>query len=69
MERIRKDESGVKNEFQAACSFAKQFDVDVGYEFRKIHRKRVPPRRSDEASETAAILQWPAFIERKCLRL
>ena len=55
LERIPKDESGVNNEVQAACSFAKQFDVDAEYEFRKIHRKRVPtvvpPRRLDEASE------------------
>ena len=28
LECIRKDESGVNNEIQAACSFAKQFDVD-----------------------------------------
>ena len=29
LEHICKDESGVNNEVQAACSFAKQFDVDA----------------------------------------
>ena len=48
LERIRKDESDVNNEVQAACLFAKQFVVDAEYEFPKIHRKRVPPRRLDE---------------------
>ena len=49
LERIRKDESGANNEVQAVCSFAKQFDVDAEYEFRKIHCKCVPPRRLDES--------------------
>ena len=56
LERIHKNESGVNNEVQAACSFSKQFDVDTEYEFQKIHRKRVPPRRLDEASGTVADL-------------
>ena len=51
---ICKDEKGVNKEVQAACFFAKQFDVDAEYEFWKIHRKRVPPRRLDETSETVA---------------
>ena len=61
LERIRKDESGVNNEVQAAYSFARQFGVDAEYEFRKIHRKRV---RLDEASETAADLTM-ASVYRK----
>ena len=65
LERIRKDESGVNNEVQAACSFAKQFDVDAEYDFRKIHRKRVPPRRLDEASETAADLTMASFYRKE----
>ena len=65
LERIRKDESGVNNEVQEAYSFAKQFDVDVEYEFRKIHRKRVPPRRLDEASEAAADLTMASFYRKK----
>ena len=48
LEHICKDEKGVNKEVQAACFFAKQFDMDAEYEFRKIHRKRVPPRRLDE---------------------
>ena len=64
LERIRKDESGVNNEVQAAYSFARQFGVDAEYEFRKIHRKRVPVRRLDEASETAADLTM-ASVYRK----
>ena len=65
LERIRKDESGVNNEVQAACSFAKQFDVDAEYEFRKIYRKRVLPRRLDEASETAADLTMASFYRKE----
>ena len=40
--------------FKQHVFFAKQFDVDAEYEFRKIHRKCVPPRRLDETSETVA---------------
>ena len=65
LECIRKDESGVNNEVQAACSFAKQFDVDAEYEFRKIHRKRVPPRRLDVASEAAADLTMYSFYRKE----
>ena len=65
LERICKDESGVNNEVQAACSFANQFDVDAEYEFRNIHRKRVPPRRLDEASEAAADLTVASFYQKE----
>ena len=40
--------------FKQHVFFAKQLDVDAEYELRKIHRKRVPPRRLDETSETVA---------------
>ena len=65
LERIRKSESGVNNEVQAACSFVKQFDVDADYEFRKIYRKRVPARRLDEAPETAADLTMARFYRKE----
>ena len=64
LERIRMDDSGVNNEVQAACSFFKQFDVDPEYEFQKIHRKRVPPRRLDEALETVADLTMASFYRK-----
>ena len=64
LERIRKDESGVNNEVQAACSFSKQFDVDAEYEFRKIHRKRVPPSL-DEASGAEADLTMASFYRKE----
>ena len=65
LERIHKDEIGVNNEVQAACSFAKQFDVDAEYEFWKIHRKCVPPTCLDEASETAADLTMASFYRKE----
>lgn len=65
LERIRNDESGIHDEIQAACSFAKQFDVDAEYEFRKIHRKRVPPRRLDESPETGTDLSMPSFYRKE----
>ena len=65
LECIHKDEIGVNNEVQAACSFAKQFDVDAEYEFWKIHRKCVPPTCLDEASETAADLTMASFCRKE----
>ena len=38
---------------------------DAEYEFRKIHRKRVPPRCLDEASETAADLTMASLYRKE----
>ena len=61
-----KTEKGVDKEVQAACFFAKQLDLHAEYEFRKIHRKRVPPRRLDETSKTVATVKG---IDSSSLRL
>lgn len=65
LERIRKDENAIDNEVQAACLFAKQFDVDAESEFRRIHRRRVPPKRLDAAPETGASLTMAGFYRKE----
>ena len=65
LEHIRNDESAIDDEIQAACLFAESFDVDAKSEFRRIHHKRIPPRRLDDAPETSTDLTMTVFYRKE----
>ena len=63
--RIRGAEGAIDDEVKAACLFAKSFNVDAESEFRRIYRKRVPPRRFDAAPETGMDLNMTSFYKKQ----
>ena len=63
--RIRAAEDAIDDQVQAACLFAKSFNVDAESEFRRIHHRRVPPRRLDAAPETGVNLSMTSFYRKE----
>ena len=65
LQRIRRTENAIDDEVQAACLFARQFNVDAEAEFQRIHRTRVPPRRLDPNPETQTNMSMATFYRKE----
>ena len=65
LQRIRRTENAIDDEVQAACLFARQFNVDAEAVFQRIHRTRVPPRCLDPNSETQINMSMATFYRKE----